>query len=124
MSKENVKKFYQAVTADEGLRTRLNELFKSYQGQEVDEQKKAVLVEKLVLPEAAEKGLTFTMEELRQYEKEAAQRASADHELDDSELEAVAGGSPGAGFALCFLAGVGVMVEIGVVGCYGLGIEI
>lgn len=106
MAKENIKKFYEAVAADEGIRNRLNDLNKPYQGEEMNEEKKAALLEKLVLPIAAEMGLGFSMEELRQYEEEMVQ-AHASHELDDQELEAVAGGMGGAA-GFCFLVGAGL----------------
>ncbi|KUO78712.1 MAG: hypothetical protein APF81_20160 [Desulfosporosinus sp. BRH_c37] len=111
MAKENVKKFYEAVVADEGLRTRLNELDKQYQGEAKDEKKRVMLAEKLVLPIAAEIGFSFTMEELRQYEEEMVQ-ASANRQLDNNELEAVAGGAA---------AGVGYCSGLGLLGIIGIG---
>ncbi|KUO78711.1 MAG: hypothetical protein APF81_20155 [Desulfosporosinus sp. BRH_c37] len=118
MAKENVKKFYEAVAADEGLRVRLSELNKQYQGEAMDEEKKAALVKKLVLPIAAEIGLVFTIEELRQYEEEMVQ-ASANRELDNNELEAVAGGlSLLLGGELCFVVGAGVGAIAGTVLCF------
>lgn len=121
MAKENIKKFYEAVAADEGLRNRLNDLNKPYQGETMDEEKKTELVEKLILPVAAEMGWAFSMEELRQYEEEIVQ-ANSNRELDDQELEAVAGGMGGmAGACILIGAGVGVMlpsfcIVIGVAG--------
>jgi hypothetical protein len=74
----------------------------------MNEVKKTELFEKLVLPIAAEMGLNFSMEELRQYENEMVQ-ASKNGELDDAELEAVAGGLGGAaGFCLLIGAGLGI----------------
>lgn len=119
MAKENVVKFYEAVAADEGLRTRLNDLNKPYQGQEMDEQKRAALVEQLVLPIAAEMGWDFSMEELRQYEEEMVQ-ASTNRELDDAELEAVAGGLLSVTGGLCFIVGVGGQVALNAY-CYITG---
>ncbi|SFG13340.1 Nitrogen fixation protein of unknown function [Desulfotomaculum arcticum] len=113
MSKENIKKFYEAVAADEGLRTKLNDLNKQYQGEAMDEEKKAALVEKLILPIAAEMGLDFTLEELRQYVEDMGQ-ANVNRELDNNELDAVAGGAIGA----CLLVGV----QVGMIGfCAGAG---
>jgi len=84
----------------------------------MDEEKKAALVKKLVLPIAAEIGLVFTIEELRQYEEEMVQ-ASANRELDNNELEAVAGGlSLLLGGELCFVVGAGVGAIAGTVLCF------
>lgn len=118
MSRENVGKFYQAAAADEGFRIRLNELFTPYQGKEMDETEKAALIEKLVLPVAAEKGLSFTAEELRQYEEEKC-KGKANGELDNEELEAVAGGV-GVAVGTCVYLGIGVAVGTGF--CLILGI--
>jgi hypothetical protein len=123
MAKENVSKFYEAVAADEGLRARLNDLSKPYQGQEMNEEKKAALVEQLVLPIAAEMGWDFSTEELRQYEEEMVQ-ASKNGELNDAELEAVAGGLPQIMVAVCFVVGVGGTVALGGAACWGVGYEV
>jgi hypothetical protein len=72
----------------------------------MNEEKRAALMEKYVLPIAAEIGFAFSLEELRQYEEEMVQ-ASKNHELDDDELEAVAGGLGGAA-GFCFLIGAGL----------------
>jgi hypothetical protein len=121
MAKDNIRKFYETVATDEVLKTRLSELFKPYQGQEIDPSKKAALVEELVLPIAAEKGFLFTIEELREYEKEMAQ-TSMSHELDDSELEAVAGGI-GAMAGGCYFIGGGIELA-GLAWCLVLGISL
>ncbi len=122
MAKENVKKFYEAIAADEGLRTRLNDLNQPYQGEEMNEAKKAALVEQLVLPIAAEMGLNFSMEELRQYEEEMV-KASKNGELDDAELEAVAGGLFSVTGGICFVVGIGGQIVIGGY-CYITGMEV
>ncbi|SFG13315.1 Nitrogen fixation protein of unknown function [Desulfotomaculum arcticum] len=115
MSKENVKKFYEAVVADEGLRTRLSDISKQYQGETMDEEKSAELVEKLILPIASEMGLEFTIEELRQYEQDLGQ-ANVNRELDSNELDAVAGGLSG---GACIIVGV----TVGGSGfCFGPGV--
>lgn len=111
MSMENVKKFYQAVATDESLRVRLSALNKQYDGEALDEEKKAALVEKLVLPIAAEKGLDFTMEDLRQYNENINKR-SEDGELSSDELDAVAGGLKIGG--ICFIIGLGGVIAVGV----------
>jgi hypothetical protein len=118
MSRENVKKFYETVTEDDGLRLRLSELFNQYQGQEIDEAKRAVLVEELVLPVAAEKGLPFTLEELKEYE-ETIRKERATGELSADELDAVAGGFGGAA-GFCIVIGVGGYVGAGL--CLIIGV--
>jgi isocitrate dehydrogenase len=119
MSKENVRKFYQAVATDEGLRMRLHELNKQHQDEAIDEEKKTALMEKLVLPIAAETGLAFTMEELRQYNEEMSQ-ANVNGELSSDELDAISGGA-GVGFGVCFGPGACIALEIGAA-CFIVGI--
>lgn len=119
MSQENVKKFYQMVATEETLKTQLAELFKPYQGQKMDESKKAELAEKILLPIAVEKGMAFTMEELHQYEIETSQK-DLDGELSAEELEAVAGGNLGG--AVCFILGIGAgIIDISL--CFFVGID-
>lgn len=118
MSKENVKKFYQAVATDESLRVRLSELNKKYEGEAPNEEKKAALVEKLVLPIAAEMGLAFSMEDLLKYEEEMRQ-GSSDDELNIEELGAVSGGT-GFGVGYCVVVGGGVGIALGI--CFIIGI--
>lgn len=120
MSKENVKKFYQELASDESLRARVNDLFKEYQNQTIDKTKKAALIEELVLPIAAEKGLPFTLDELQQYETEMSKEPE-NGELSLDELNAVAGGMT-FGFSFCLLLGMSFGAATAV--CTFMGAEI
>ena len=84
MSKENVKKFYQAMATDEELRAKISGLYQQNQG--------TALLEKEVLSIASKMGLDFTLAELKDYAGEMRQANNMDRELDDAELLAVAGG--------------------------------
>ena len=108
MSTENVRLFVQKVREDEALREKIARL-----GQESRENMKGVLVR---LGEEA--GLPFSTEDLERYQREIVAQYRAAGELDDAQLEAVAGGDwwlifsfiP-ATFALCALSAVGEIGE-------------
>lgn len=91
MSIENVKSFYEALSQDELLRQKITELSQKHQGAAMDEAQAAWIFAQEVLPLAAKQGLSFTMEELRQYGTELRQTNNG-HELGDAELVAVTGG--------------------------------
>ena len=112
MSTENVKKFYEAVSQDEVMKQKFVELSQKYHGQQMDEEKVSLLLEKEALPLAAQMGYSFTMEDLKTYGEEM-QQANMDCELSESELEAVSGG-----VMVCFIGGGG---DGGVCVFYGLG---
>lgn len=121
MSKENVGKFYKAITDDENLKAKISEAFEPYTGKEISLEERASLAEKLVLPIAAEQGFDFTLEELRQYEAELSQERT-DGELSIDELDAVAGGF-GLGAVICLLIGAGAMIAVNGY-CTGFGVVI
>lgn len=91
MAKENVKKFYEAITQDEAWQQKLAELSQKYQGETMNEEKRTQMVNDDILPLAAQMGIPFTLEELKQYETDMKQ-TNGNSELSDDELEAVAGG--------------------------------
>ena len=91
MSTENVKKFYEAVSQDKTLKQKFVELSQKYQGQPMDEAKRMSIFEQEALPLAAQRGYSFTMDDLKAYEDEM-QQAKMGCELSDSELGAVSGG--------------------------------
>lgn len=82
MSMENAKAFYEKVTADQGLQQKIGGLAK--------EDPKGI--EGIILKVAKENGFEFTAEEMKAFTAEKAKTASPTGELNDSELEAVAGG--------------------------------
>ena len=93
MSVENVKKFYEAVCQGETLKQKFMELSRKYQGEALDADKVAMVLEQEVLPLAAQMSYSFTMGDLKTYEMEM-QQANANCELSDEDLLAVAGGIP------------------------------
>ncbi|OUM99168.1 MAG: hypothetical protein BAA02_01715 [Paenibacillaceae bacterium ZCTH02-B3] len=108
MSMENVRLFLQKVREDEALREKIARL-----GQESRENMKGVLVR---LGEEA--GLPFSTEDLERYQREIVAQYRAAGELDDAQLEAVAGGDwwlifsfiPATG-VLCALSAIGAVAE-------------
>ena len=116
MAKENVGKFYEKLQEDAALAEKLNALDKDFaekNGTSVDDAamcEKAV--ESIVIPLAEEVGLSFTLEELKEYELEQMKNMT----LSEDELEQVAGGkkrkkrrgrSNTSGNAYCAFLGVG-----------------
>ncbi len=88
MALENVAKFEELLRTDETIKAKMDELFSAWEGDKTNDE---AAFEAVVAPVAAEAGLPFTYEEL----KEGADGA----DVDDDQLEAVAGG----GF--CFILG-------------------
>ena len=104
MSVENVKKFYEVVSRDESMKQKFVELSRKYQGQQMDEAKAMSVMEQEGLPMAAQRGYSFTMDDLKAYGEEMKQ-ANMNCELSDEEMQAVAGGDGGA--YQCPIIGVG-----------------
>lgn len=82
MAAENVSRFEKLLREDEALKAKMEAALKAFEGDKSDE--KAVF-DATVAPLAAEAGLPYTFEE--------AIASTQARELDDGELEAVAGGS-------------------------------
>lgn len=116
MAKENVKAFLEALTKDEAVQKILKEKEKDYAG--IKDARDSIIKE-ILLPVAEKAGYSFTEEELKEYEKNLQPQG----ELDEDELEAVAGGVEnwgacsglGAGYGdSCFIIGFAVCVVAGV----------
>lgn len=80
------------MASDESLRARISNLFQRYQNQTIDETK-AALIEELFLPLAAEKGFSFSLDEIhtKQYEIDMIKEPE-NGELSLERLDSVAGG--------------------------------
>ena len=91
MSVDNVKKFYQAIAADENLRQELSELSRQHTQPGLSEAEVMKAAESMVLPVAARLGMAFTLADLAQYAKEQGGELS-NRDLLDNELAAVVGG--------------------------------
>ena len=117
MAKENIKAFFEALSKDEALQKTLKEKELAYAGAKEDRE---AIVKEVLIPVAEEAGYDFTLEELKEFEKSMRPEG----ELDESELEAVAGGVEDWG--LCVLAGIGwgtMCAVIGITVCVVAGIS-
>ena len=85
MTQENIKVFFEALSKDEALQQALKEKALSYTGSKEDRE---AVVEAILIPVAKKAGYAFTLEELKEFEK----GMRPEGELNESELEAVAGG--------------------------------
>ena len=118
MSLEQVKQFYQMVTTDEAVRMRLNGINEQVAGQALDAESIKEFAEKWILPIAAEYGVPFTYEELKEY-NETLKNPQGD--LSMEELDSVAGGV-GAGGGICFFVGLAIGIEAGDAFCVIFGL--
>jgi len=109
MSVENIKRFYDALTKDEALQDKFKALAEKYEGQKPDEEQADAICEKELLPFAKSAGYDFTLEELKEYNRDAAKPAT--RQLSEEELAAVAGG-----VCVCVMFGLGELSD----GCYCL----
>ena len=94
MAKANVGKFYEKLAQDAALAEKLNEMDKKFvdtnEGSADDIAMREKAVEAIILPLAQEVGLPFTLDELKEYEREQLKELN----LSEDELEQVAGGVP------------------------------
>ena len=117
MAKENVKAFFEALSKDESIQQALKAKELAYTG--IKEDREAI-VKEVLIPVAEEAGYDFTLEELKEFEK----GMRPEGELDENELEAVAGGVEDWG--VCVFAGLGwgtMCAVIGVTLCVVAGIS-
>lgn len=83
MSLENAKAFYQKVKGDQDLQQKI--------GQFAKEDPKGI--EAIIIKTAKENGFEFTEKEMKTFIAEETAKVNSNGELNDSELEAVAGGN-------------------------------
>ena len=92
MAKANVGKFYEKLAQDAALAEKLNALDKDFaeknEGSADDAAMREKAVAAVVIPLAKEAGLSFTLEELKEYEQEQMKNMT----LSEDELDQVAGG--------------------------------
>ena len=114
----NVEKFEELLRSSEGLQARLRAATEAYEGDKADER---ALFEAVVAPIAAAAGLPFTYDEAREVA------------LNDSDLEAVAGGGDGMygeADGTCLVIGFGIggdacsSKRAGAGGCLSIGIGV
>lgn len=95
--------FIRKVQSDEELQARIKSLVLSSHRS----------IQKGILALGTESGFHFTLEDLQQFAREAAAALYQDGELDEAQLEAVAGGNTEAWAALSVLfVGVGCLVTV------------
>lgn len=106
MSKENVQLFFEQVEKDEQLQEKLKSM------QTENQEKAQASIVKL----GKESGYDFSAEDLQQVTEEIVASMPKNEELDDSELEAVSGGSGIiiAGFVVTALVGTAVVGIAGI----------
>ena len=97
MTKENIKAFFEALAKDEALQKALKEKELAYTGAKEDRE---TIVDAIVIPVAKAAGYDFTLEELKEYQK----NMRPEGELAEDELEAVAGGLT---WGVCVMFGLG-----------------
>jgi len=113
VSVENIKRFYDALAKDEALRNMFKEIAKKYEGQKPDDEQADSICEKELIPFAKSAGYDFTLEELKEYSRDAAKPAT--RQLSEEELAAVAGGT-----CVCVVSGYGNLGNGILCGC-GIG---
>jgi predicted ribosomally synthesized peptide with nif11-like leader len=115
MALENVKAFFEALTKDESIQQALKEKELAYAGAKDDRE---AIVKEVLFPVAEAAGYTFTLDELKEFEK----NMQAQGELNESELEAVVGGADSWG--VCTGVGVGygdMCFIVGLAACFIAG---
>ena len=99
MAKENIKAFFEALSKDEALQKALEEKELAYTGAKEDRE---TVVAEVLIPAAKAAGYDFTAEELKEFDK----CMRPEGELDESELESVAGGADVPTWGACVVVGV------------------
>ncbi len=98
---EGIKKFAELLNTDEAFRAKLKAAAESYNGEKTDE----AVFSGVLVPLAAEYGITATFEEFQAY-------MSNDQPISDDEVKQIAGGDKkkgyGMGGARCYGIGIGV----------------
>ena len=115
MANENIKAFFEALSQDESLQQALREKELAYTGAK---ENREAIVQEVLIPVAEEAGYAFTLEELKEFEK----GMRLEGEIDEGELEAVAGGTNMWG--ACAVVGIAwgeYCKVIGIGGCIIMG---
>jgi len=109
MAKENISKFFEAVQTEEELKQKIEAIDREYreQGQELTESQRIMITGERILPLAADRGLHFTIDELKDFETEQLEKFKGDGEISQQELETAVVGGVYNGAALCFIIGLG-----------------
>ena len=115
MAKENVKAFFEVLSKDEAIQQALKAKEAAYTGIKEDRE---IVVKEVLIPVAEEAGYTFTLEEVKEFEK----GMRAEGELAENELESIAGGIEMWGVCVVLGAAWGDWCRvIGVGGCIVAG---
>ncbi len=110
MSKENVKRFYDAMAKDPALQQKSRAITQRHAGQKLDQAQLDVIFQQELIPVARGAGYDFTLEELKAYAKETGKIGP--REVSEEELAAVAGGAS----CVCVIGGSGETLDCTCVG--------
>ncbi len=105
---EKIQRFYEAVSADEGLQAELGAAVEGVELEGVSEEEARAAIAEVVAAFSAEHDLDLTVEDIL-----AADAEAVEGQLSEGELEAVAGGSSGCACVIigmfrgcgCFIGG-------------------
>lgn len=97
----DLQKFEDLIRTDAAFQEKLKAAFQSYTGEKTE----AAVFENILVPLANEYGIHASLEEFQAYMK--ADRKE-DRELDEDEINQLAGGGKGFGASLCWQFGVGI----------------
>lgn len=104
---ENVKKFYEALANDETLRGKFETLNEKYKDiKELSPETVDRIIVECIVPMAKEAGFNFTADEYKAY-------GNAPREMNEDELESVAGGAYDFWDCVCFMGGGGLDYKTG-----------
>jgi predicted ribosomally synthesized peptide with nif11-like leader len=110
MAKQDVLGFYEKLQSDVALQEKIKAAEKSYTGDKEDKEK---IVKDILLSVAKEAGFDISLDDIKEYEASLTKEG----EVNDSDLQQVAGGTIG----FCVIYGVGSGGHSGVAGCFLCG---
>ncbi len=105
MSKENVKRFYDALAKDPTLQTKTRAITQKHQGQKLDQAQLDMIYQQELIPLAKGAGYDFTLDELKTYARETGKIGP--REVSEEELASVAGGAS----CVCVIGGSGESLD-------------
>ena len=99
---EGLKKFEELMKTDAAFQEKLKAAMESYTGEQTEE----AVFDAVLVPLAKEYGISASFEEYKEY---ANHISGEDRELNEDEVNQVAGGGKGGGFGLsaCAIIGIG-----------------
>ena len=113
---EGLKKFEELLKTDAAFQGKMKAAMENYTGERTEQ----AVFEAILVPLANEHGISASYEEFQEYIRTTA---NGDKELNDDEIDQVAGGTKGFGASACsqWGFGLGFVFGEGGSGCIGLG---